>query len=366
MASVPFVQKFLTTLAPKPPAPPLQAPTKFAPINPNFQPGGSAEPSTSTDSATSVPPPPASPTPQRAIATSARTREYEAAPYAVDPTTGTTQGQMVSLLDKGGAYLRRGATEGVQKAAERGLLNSSLSSGYAMGAMIDRALPIAQTDAGFFDKAMTNTANAMNAERQFNAQQANQIALENAKNKTQISALNAQEVNKLAGLELDADTRYALGVMDAQTRARLGVMDNDTKLLLQTNAAASDMYSNTIKNIADITRDPSINPDTKQAAVDGQLNMLNQGLKQLQSVSSAGAPENLALGDYFTKKTQIARMNEQQILDEKARLANAMNAAKAGTLARKTATDAFNEFNALVAEVRSAPNVSRLNLAEGF
>lgn len=382
------------------PPPPDQS-LNYNPINPSFQPGGNASGGTTSGSPSTgstpprptgflnaVPPPPPSPTPQTATATSATGKSYSAAPYAVDPRTGTVQGQITALLDKGGAYLRRGATEGVQKAAERGLLNSSLSSGYAMGAMVDRALPIAQADAGFFDKAMTNTANALNAERQFNTQQANQIALENAKNQTQISALNAQEANKLMGLELDADTRYALGQLDANTRERLGKldadtryalgqldaqtrervasMDNDTRLLLQTNTSAADMYANTVRNIADITRDPSLNATAKQAAVDAQLNMLNQGIRQIQAVSSAGSPDQLQLGDFFTKKTQISRMNDQQVLDERARLQNAVRAAKTGTIQRKSAVDALNEFNSLVAEVRGAPNIAGLNLAEGF
>lgn len=313
--------------------------------------------------ASQVPP---APKPAVAEPVAATNQTYTAAPYTVDPTTGTTRGQMESLLDKGGSYLRRGATEGLQKAAERGLLNSGLAVGYAQGAMIDRALPIAQTDAGFFDKAMTNTGNALNAERQFNTQQANQVSLENAKNATQISALNAQEENKMTGLALDANTKYSLALLDAGTKEQLMNLDNNTKLLLQTNAAASDMYSNTVKNIADITRDPSVAGAAKQVAIDNQLKLLNQGLQQLQQVSSAGTPDEINLQNFFTKKGQVARMNEQQRADELLRLQNAVKATKSGSVERRNAVDAANEYLAILAEVRSNPNLGSLNIAEGF
>lgn len=302
----------------------------------------------------------------RAEPVAATTKAYTAAPYTVDPTTGTTRGQMETLLDRGGSYLRRGETEGLQKAAERGLLNSSLAAGYAQGAMIDRALPIAQTDAGFFDKAMTNTANALNAQRQFDTQQANQASLENAKNATQISALNAQEANKLTGITLDANTKTSLALLDAGTKERLMTMDNNTKILLQTNAAAADMYSNTVKNISDLTRDPSLSPEAKQAGVDNQLKLLNQGLQQLQEVSSAQSPQDFDLQNYFTKKGQVARMTPQNRIDERERLWNAVKATATNSSARRAAIDAYNEFNAIVAEVQANPQLGNLNLAEGF
>ena len=43
--------------------------------------------------------------------------------------------------------MQRAATSGMQFANQRGLLNSSMAAGAAQGAMIDRAMPIAQQDA---------------------------------------------------------------------------------------------------------------------------------------------------------------------------------------------------------------------------
>lgn len=339
------------------------------PPDPNYTFPGERQPPVPQPPSTAPPPPGGffnTPQAARAEATAATGKTYDAEKYTVDPKTGTVRGQMETLLDKGGSYLRRGETEGLQKAAERGLLNSSLSAGYAQGAMIDRALPIAQTDAGFYDKAMTNTANAVNAERQFNAQQANQIALENAKNSTQISALNAQESNKLTGLTLDANVKTSLALLDAGTKERLMTMDNNTKLLLQTNAAASDMYSNTVKNIADLTRDPSLSPEAKQAAVDNQLRMLNQGLQQLQAVSSSRTPQDLQLQHFFTKKGQVGRMTFDQQEAERERLVRAVRISNIDTSERRVAVDALNEFNAILAEVRANPRLGHLNIAEGF
>lgn len=342
------------------------------PTEPTYtMPGAPTAPTPQTATAPQIPAPPVAPkiapvptaTAKPSVATATG---YNPAAYTVDPVNGTVAGRLDQLMDKGGAYLRRAETAGLQKAAENGMLNSSLAAGYSTGAAIDRAAPIATSDAGFFNQAMTNTANAENAQRQFDAGQTNTVAMKNADNATQVAALNAQEANKMSGLQLDADTKLALGQLDADTRTRLGTMDANTKLLLQTNSSAGDMYSNTVRNISDIARDPSLKPDAKQAAIDSQLNMLNQGLRQLQEVSGAKTPQDVDLQDYFTKKEQVSRMSDQQITDEQTRLNAALKKTKVNTVERRAAVDQLNAFNAMVAEIRNPANTDSLNLAEGF
>lgn len=64
-----------------------------------------------------------------------------------------TSTQLESVLDRGSPYLTRARAEGEQYAARRGLINSSIAGQAATGAAIDRALPIAQSNAQTYGRA---------------------------------------------------------------------------------------------------------------------------------------------------------------------------------------------------------------------
>ena len=59
----------------------------------------------------------------------------------------TVEGRLGGILGQESPLMQRAATSGMQFANQRGLLNSSMAAGAAQGAMIDRAMPIAQQDA---------------------------------------------------------------------------------------------------------------------------------------------------------------------------------------------------------------------------
>lgn len=82
------------------------------------------------------------------------------------PTAETTQGQLVEVLDEGGPIMRRAVTRGMQLANDRGLINSSIAEGAAMGAVMEQAVPIAMSDA---NTHFTNSMNNLNAQNQFRA-----------------------------------------------------------------------------------------------------------------------------------------------------------------------------------------------------
>lgn len=84
-------------------------------------------------------------------------------PTAVTPAAATTQwqpgsdatvqGQLTSVLDKGGPLMERAAARSNQQMNARGLLNSSMAIGAGQGALYDAALPIARDDAATFGAA---------------------------------------------------------------------------------------------------------------------------------------------------------------------------------------------------------------------
>jgi len=77
-----------------------------------------------------------------------------------------------SLLDWDSPYMDRARQMGVERASARGLGNSSIAAGNAMGAAIDRALPIAQFDAARYGDVANRNQSATNTMRNANASRA--------------------------------------------------------------------------------------------------------------------------------------------------------------------------------------------------
>lgn len=322
-----------------------------------------------------TPPPtataPTTPTAATATSTPAVATGFQAAPYTVDQNKGTVQGQLADVMSKDSPLQRIDVRNANEEMNARGLLSSSLAIGSAQDARYKSALPIAQADAGIFDKAMTNTANVENAARQFGAAAENDVSKTNAQLATSIAATNAQEANKIGLAGLDAQTRIALGNLDVAARTKLAAIDTNARILVQTNASASEMYAQAVRNIADLSRDPNLRPDAKQAAIDSQLNMLNQGLRQLQEVATTppAQVDGLNLSQFFNRYTQVAQMTAPQIEAERARLQAAVNATRENTVQRRQAIEALNSFNTLAAQAQAAnapADTQSLNLAEGF
>jgi len=67
------------------------------------------------------------------------------------------QTHMDNILAKDSPLMQRAGTQGKQYAGSRGLLDSSIGAEASMGAMIDRAMPMAQQDAGtYFQQGRAN------------------------------------------------------------------------------------------------------------------------------------------------------------------------------------------------------------------
>jgi len=75
------------------------------------------------------------------------------------PTGMSVQGRLDRLLKSTSPYMQTAKQQGLQTANRRGLLNSSIAAGAAQGAAIDRALPIAQQDAGLSGQFGLNQQN---------------------------------------------------------------------------------------------------------------------------------------------------------------------------------------------------------------
>lgn len=211
------------------------------------------------------------------------------APVTVDPTqlqqptVMTGQQQLQGILNKGGALMQQAATAGNQSAASRGLLNSSMGVQAAQGAMIDRAMPLAQGDAqainamntqnaNTVNQAITNNANIKNTSNQWNAAQQNEFSKFNTQNQNAAAQWNAGQQNEAT-----------LKAMDVNSRENLAGIEASYKQLMQVNSSAENMYNQVMKNISDIQGNKDI--ADKGSAINSQLAWLRSGMSMIQNLN---------------------------------------------------------------------------------
>lgn len=80
------------------------------------------------------------------------------APQSTVSPNQTSQHQLQQMLASDSPLMQQAETMGLQRANSRGLLNSSMASQAAQGAMIERATPFAQQDASTYFQADQNNA----------------------------------------------------------------------------------------------------------------------------------------------------------------------------------------------------------------
>jgi hypothetical protein len=93
----------------------------------------------------------------------------------VNAPTETMQGQVDSILSRDNPLMQRARSLATQQMNQRGLVNSSMSQGAGVAAMVDRALPIAQQDAQTYNQRALANQEATNQANQFNVGQTNQM-----------------------------------------------------------------------------------------------------------------------------------------------------------------------------------------------
>lgn len=72
--------------------------------------------------------------------------------YTIDQSKQTVQGQLDNLISQDNPLMKKAKAAGTQYANQRGLLNSSIGAGATQSAMMDYAMPIAQTDAATYNQ----------------------------------------------------------------------------------------------------------------------------------------------------------------------------------------------------------------------
>lgn len=148
----------------------------------------------------------------------------------------TMQGQLGQILSKDGMLMQMAQARALEQMNERGLGNSSLAIGAGQRAVAEVAMPIAQNDAGVYERADTYNVDAknqfavqnvgwQNQALQFNAGEANVANRQNSQNRTQTNIENKRNETTRWTAQLDADTKMDLGRMDSDTRRYIADQD---------------------------------------------------------------------------------------------------------------------------------------------
>ena len=179
----------------------------------------------------------------------------------------TSQGQLHKMLASDSPLMQQAATMGNQRANARGLLNSSMASQAAQGAMISAATPFAQQDAQtYFQNSQAN------ADRQQQEYMAN-LNYQNQR------GLNEQQYGFQRGLN-EQGYGFDMGRMQQQFNNEMQRMgyayELDQRNIPQNYAA--NISAQTLQNVQAIQADPNLEPAAKQAAIKNAIDMANANL----------------------------------------------------------------------------------------
>ena len=219
----------------------------------------------------------------------------------VDPDKQTVEGRIAAITSKTSPLFQQAMARAAQQMAQRGLVNSTMGTTAAESAVLGAALPIAQQDASTYQNtALANAdianqfeaanVNARNQGAQFNAQQQTAVDVSNSTEANAASRQNAQSANQMSLANLDARSRLQLQSLDADTRVGLANIEANFKTLMQASQSASDLYRQTIDAMSQITMNPNLNAEAKQAALTQQTQLLQNGMQII------GAMNNLNIG----------------------------------------------------------------------
>lgn len=227
---------------------------------------------------------------------------YNPNEYAV-PNEGLVQTQIDNISKSGSPLMQQAERIGLEKAAARGMVNSSIGVTAAQDSVLSAALPIAQQDASAINTAAQRSTDARNDAAKFGADATNQAANLNAQLENSMNTTNANALNTQLSTKAQAENVRMLALIDNNTKMELGTLDVQSRQLLQTNANVANMFQETVKNIAGISVNETLTQSAKDQAVRSQINLLKEGLAAAAKVATTipSAIGELSLGNYFNQ-----------------------------------------------------------------
>lgn len=175
--------------------------------------------------------------------------------------------QLNKITSQDSPLMQRANQEGIFSAQKRGLSNSSLAAGASMGAMVDRATPLAQQDANAYQTQNLKNQESENSALAFNASEENKFGLnhqgfdhqtrlnnQNLRNELELQDVRNEQSTKLAEIEAD----YKLLAQNSASAAQIvSSYQDQAGAILSNNELDGDQINKAMEQLK-LVRDASI------------------------------------------------------------------------------------------------------------
>lgn len=250
----------------------------------------------------------------------------------VNQATETAAGQVNSLLANDNPLLQRARTLAKQGMAQRGLVNSSMSQGAGVAAMIDRITPIAQQDAQTYSNRSLANMEATNEAGQFNVGQNNQLFSQGLNIAANTQAQKDQQQFTAGQADLDRSQQTTL------QQAQFDFQKAQTDLERAFQATQQDK---SIKAQTDL--------QNAQFSFQQAQNQLDRAQQLMISNTQVASNERLTLAQIDATAKNLNTSNQAQMEQLKTQITN--NQTEAGKNYASTLTlNATNQINAILAD----------------
>lgn len=227
---------------------------------------------------------------------------YDAITKDVTPEA-TVQGQLESVLDTDGVLMDIARSAGDEYSASRGMLNSTMAGEASMGAVMDRALPIASQDASAHLSQLQQNQGYENTAAQFNATNAVQQVRDSILQSYQLQMENLSTANKESLINLEQ--QWAASI--------------------QSDINATEAYRSTMDQIGILMSNGDLSIDQQNAGLNELIGMLGSYLEFNSNLSSvnaitgevtSGASTGVGIDGYLTDMT-ASRESANEIRSQK-------------------------------------------------
>jgi hypothetical protein len=218
-----------------------------------IQPVTAAPAATNTTATAAAPTPAVSTAPATTASPIPTAQPINPATSTINPATDTVQGQVEGIIKKGSPLMDLAETRAKQSANARGLLNSSMAVQAGEAAVLDAAVPIANADAGIY-----------NRNKEVNQAADNTFRLQ----------------------DKAAQTEFLMQNLRGEQATKLAEIENRNRELLQANQSATALYGQISATISNIMANPDMSANTKDQLINRELDLLNNGLAVTGGISN--------------------------------------------------------------------------------
>ncbi len=246
----------------------------------------------------------------------------QAAGVAAEQTDLTSEQQvdaeLARILGQDSPLLARARQEAARVANRRGLQNTSIAAGMATGAMVDRALPMAQqTSAQAFQREMANTALRQQATT-FTASEQNRLSALEAELGTSVSVFNADQLNQAESLSAQMRTALEQQDTDSYNRASMQLAE------LQRSAQEQQsqlLFQSGVFNAEQLNQAEALSAQMRTALEQQDVDAANRASLQLAELQRSAQAQQADIG--FAAEQQRSAEQQaynQQIIDRVSQL----------------------------------------------